>query len=168
MTTPTPRVLVPSGATKGEVFQVRTIISHQMETGLRHDAQGRVIPRKIINRFVCRYGGVEVFSVDLHEAVSANPFIEFYLRPRRAGGSSSSGRRTAAAPIDWNTNSRSLDDGVASGACGNVQTQASQDVIRSSKVDRTCAREWYTPDRDAVARNSPIRARRSAEPGGGE
>jgi len=34
-------VLVPSDATKGEVFQVRTIISHQMETGLRHDKQGR-------------------------------------------------------------------------------------------------------------------------------
>ena len=85
MTTPTPRVLIPNGATKGEVFQVRTIISHQMETGLRHDAQGREIPRKIINRFVCRYGGAEVFSVDLHEAVSANPFIEFYLRATESG-----------------------------------------------------------------------------------
>lgn len=82
MTTPTPRVLVPSDATKGEVFQVRTIISR---TGLRHDKQGRVIPRKIINRFVCRYGGVEVFSVDLHEAVSANPFIEFYLLAMESG-----------------------------------------------------------------------------------
>ena len=85
MTTPTPRVLVPSGATKGEVFQVRTIISHQMETGLRHDKQGRVVPRKIINRFACRYGGVEVFSVDLHEAMAANPFIEFYLRATESG-----------------------------------------------------------------------------------
>lgn len=53
MTTPTPRVLVPSDATKGEVFQVRTIISR---TGLRHDKQGRVIPRKIINRFACLAG----------------------------------------------------------------------------------------------------------------
>jgi sulfur-oxidizing protein SoxZ len=85
VTTPTPRVLIPNDATKGEVFQVRTIISHQMETGLRHDAQGREIPRKIINRFVCRYGGVEVFRVDLHEAVSANPFIEFYLRATESG-----------------------------------------------------------------------------------
>ena len=37
MTTPTPRVIVPSAAAKGEVFQVKTIISHQMETGLRFD-----------------------------------------------------------------------------------------------------------------------------------
>jgi sulfur-oxidizing protein SoxZ len=85
VTAPTPRVIVPSAATKGEVFRVKTIINHQMETGLRHDAQDREIPRKIINRFVCRYGGVEVFSVDLHEAVSANPFIEFYLRATESG-----------------------------------------------------------------------------------
>ena len=85
MTTPTPRVLMQSTATKGEVFRVKTIINHQMETGLRHDAQDRVIPRKIINRFACRYGGVEVFSVDLHEAVSANPYIEFYLLATESG-----------------------------------------------------------------------------------
>ena len=46
MTTPTPRVLMQSTATKGEVFRVKTIINHQMETGLRHDAQDRVIPRR--------------------------------------------------------------------------------------------------------------------------
>ena len=85
MSTPIPRVVVPSAAAKGEVFQVKTIISHQMETGLRHDDQGQVIPRKIINRFVCHYGGVEVFSVDLHEAMSANPFIEFSLRATESG-----------------------------------------------------------------------------------
>ena len=85
MSTPIPRVVVPSATAKGEVFQVKTIISHQMETGLRHDDQGQVIPRKIINRFVCRYGGVEVFSVDLHEAISANPFIEFSLRATESG-----------------------------------------------------------------------------------
>jgi len=85
VTTPTPRVLIPSAAAKGEIFPVKTIISHQMETGLRHNAQGQVIPRKIINKFVCRYGGVVVFSVDLHEAISANPFIEFYLRATESG-----------------------------------------------------------------------------------
>ncbi|TIQ16114.1 MAG: thiosulfate oxidation carrier complex protein SoxZ, partial [Mesorhizobium sp.] len=37
MTTPTPRVIVPNAAAKGEIFQVKTIISHEMETGLRHD-----------------------------------------------------------------------------------------------------------------------------------
>ena len=85
MFTPTPRVQVPSAAAKGEVFPVKTLISHQMETGLRRDDQGNVISRKIINKFTCRYNDVVVFSVDLHEAVAANPFIEFYLRATESG-----------------------------------------------------------------------------------
>lgn len=80
MTTPIPRVMVPGSATKNEVFTVKAIIQHPMETGLRTDSSGKSIPRKIINQFVCRYGGLEVFRADLHEAVSANPFLEFHLR----------------------------------------------------------------------------------------
>jgi sulfur-oxidizing protein SoxZ len=85
MVVPVPRIQVPDIATKGEDFSVKCLISHPMETGLRHDDQGGVIPRKIINKFVCRYDGVEVFSVDLHESVAANPFIEFYLRATDSG-----------------------------------------------------------------------------------
>jgi sulfur-oxidizing protein SoxZ len=85
MFTPTPRVQVPDAAAKGEILQIKALISHQMETGLRRDNQGDVIPRKIINKFVCRYNDVVVFSVDLHEAVAANPYIEFYLRATESG-----------------------------------------------------------------------------------
>ena len=85
MLTPAPRVQVPSAAASGEVFPVKTLISHPMETGLRRDDQGNAIPRKIVNRFICRHNGVVVFSVDLHEAMAANPFIEFYLRATESG-----------------------------------------------------------------------------------
>lgn len=85
MTTPKPRVIVPGTAVKGETFPIKTIISHDMETGLRFDENGAVIPRRIINRFTCGYLGTEVFSVDLHEAVSANPFFEFLLVATESG-----------------------------------------------------------------------------------
>ena len=85
MFTPAPRVQLPSAAASGEVFSVKSLISHPMETGLRHDGQGKVIPRKIVNKFTCRHNGVVVFSVDLHEAMAANPFIEFYLRATQSG-----------------------------------------------------------------------------------
>lgn len=85
MTTPVPRVIVPGSAARGEVILIKTIIQHEMETGLRTDSEGRVIPRKIIRKFVCRYGGIEVFSVDLHEAIAANPFFEFSLRATESG-----------------------------------------------------------------------------------
>ena len=85
MVTPVPRIQVPSAAAKGTVFQVKAIISHPMETGLRHDEQGKTIPRAIINTFSCRYNDEVVFSVDLHEAVAANPYLEFYLRATQSG-----------------------------------------------------------------------------------
>jgi len=85
MFTPMPRIQMPSTAMKGEVFQVKALIGHQMETGLRHDSEGNVIPRKIITKFVCRYNDVDVFVVDLREAVAANPYFEFYLRATESG-----------------------------------------------------------------------------------
>jgi sulfur-oxidizing protein SoxZ len=84
MVTPTPRVQLPGAVAKDAVFMVKTLISHQMETGLRKDQQGDTIPRKIINKFMCRYDDEVVFSVDLHEAMAANPYIEFYLRATKS------------------------------------------------------------------------------------
>lgn len=85
MVSPVPRVQVPDMVAKGEVFQVKSLISHRMETGLRRDDEGDLIPRRIIAKFVCRYNGDEVFGVDLHEAVAANPYFEFYLRATESG-----------------------------------------------------------------------------------
>ena len=85
MVTPVPRIQAPSAAAKGEVFQVKAIISHPMETGLRHDQQGQAIPRAIINAFRCRYNEEIVFGVEFHEAVAANPYLEFYLRATQTG-----------------------------------------------------------------------------------
>jgi sulfur-oxidizing protein SoxZ len=85
MVIPAPRVQVPASAAKGEVFQVKALIPHSMETGLRYDEQGAIIPRKIINKFTCRYGDAVIFGADIHESVSANPYIEFYVRATDSG-----------------------------------------------------------------------------------
>ena len=70
-------VNVPPKAKRGQVIEIKTLISHPMETGFRPDRNGRLIPRDIINSFVCRYNGVEVFRADLHPAIAANPFLSF-------------------------------------------------------------------------------------------
>jgi sulfur-oxidizing protein SoxZ len=74
----TPRVKVPEEVKKGEVFEIKTLIPHQMESGQRKDKAGKVIPRMIINKFVCKYNGDVIFSVDLQPAISANPYFSFY------------------------------------------------------------------------------------------
>lgn len=68
---------VPPRARKGEVIEVKILISHPMESGQRHDESGRVVPRFIINRLVCAYNGEEVFRADLFPAIAANPFLSF-------------------------------------------------------------------------------------------
>ena len=67
----------PSRARRGEVIDVKTLISHPMETGYRRSQLGALIPRDIVRLFVCRYNGTEVFRAELHPAIAANPFIMF-------------------------------------------------------------------------------------------
>ena len=68
---------VPKTAKKGEIIAIKTLISHEMETGYRHDNMGKAIPRDIISLFVCTYNGQEIFRAELHPAIAANPFIAF-------------------------------------------------------------------------------------------
>lgn len=75
-----PRVKLPDKAKVGEVIEVKTLISHPMETGQRKDAEGKTIPRKIINAFSAKYAGTEVFSTEIHPGVSANPYLSFFMK----------------------------------------------------------------------------------------
>jgi sulfur-oxidizing protein SoxZ len=70
-------IKVPSSARRGQVIQIKVLISHVMETGYRHDAMGAVIPRDILRRFVCSYNSEEVFRVEMHPAIAANPYFAF-------------------------------------------------------------------------------------------
>lgn len=70
-------ITAPRTARRGEVIEVRTLIAHAMETGLRVDAEGRKLPRDIIRRFTCRQGDELIFSAELFTAVAANPYLAF-------------------------------------------------------------------------------------------
>lgn len=70
-------VNVPARARRGEIVEIKTLAAHSMETGFRRTQLGELIPRDIIRQFVCTYNGAEIFRVDLHPAVAANPLIAF-------------------------------------------------------------------------------------------
>lgn len=81
-----PRVRVPKTAKKGEVITIKTLINHKMESGQRKDKKtGKKIPRKIINKFVAKFNGEEIFSSDWHPAISSNPFIQFTMLATKSG-----------------------------------------------------------------------------------
>jgi sulfur-oxidizing protein SoxZ len=72
-------------AKKGDIVEVKALVSHVMETGQRKNAKGEVIPRKILNKFIATVNGKEVFSADFEPAVSANPYIQFKFRAQETG-----------------------------------------------------------------------------------
>ncbi len=51
-----------------------------METGQRKDADGKTIPRSIINLFTATFAGAEVFTAELHPGISANPYLSFFMK----------------------------------------------------------------------------------------
>ena len=82
---PIARVRLPPNIKKGDVVEVKTLVTHPMESGQRKDAEGKIIPRKILNKFVCAYNGKEVFRAELWPAISANPYISFFLVAGESG-----------------------------------------------------------------------------------
>lgn len=80
-----PRIKLPKEAKKGDVIQIKTLLAHNMESGQRRDQSGKVVPRKIINRFTCAFNGSPVLACDLEPAVAANPYIQFSAKVEESG-----------------------------------------------------------------------------------
>ena len=76
---------VPPKAKRGDIIEIKTLMSHIMETGYRHTASGEIIPRNIITSFTCRFNGAEIFRADMYPATAANPFITFFATATESG-----------------------------------------------------------------------------------
>lgn len=81
----TVRVRLPSPIKKGDVIEVKTLVTHTMESGQRRDAQNKAIPRKILNNFACSYNGKAVLRADWGAAIAANPYFSFFLTAAESG-----------------------------------------------------------------------------------
>ncbi len=82
---PSALINVPAKAKRGDVIEIKTLMSHIMETGYRHTASGEPVPRDIITSFICRFNGKEIFRADLFPAISANPFFSFFTTVSESG-----------------------------------------------------------------------------------
>ncbi len=76
---------VPPKAKRGQTIEIKTLISHMMETGYRHDNMGKPIPRDIVTQMTCSYNGEEIFRADLFPAIAANPFVTFHTVATESG-----------------------------------------------------------------------------------
>jgi sulfur-oxidizing protein SoxY len=80
-----PLVRVPEKLAPGKPGEVRAMVRHPMETGLRRDAAGKTIPQRIVRSFTAAIDGVPVLEVELFRAVAANPYFAFSIAPRTSG-----------------------------------------------------------------------------------
>jgi sulfur-oxidizing protein SoxZ len=76
---------VPARAKRGDIIEIKTLMSHIMETGYRRTAAGDLVTRDIVTSFTCRYNGKEIFRADLFPAVAANPFLSFFTVAQDSG-----------------------------------------------------------------------------------
>ena len=70
---------------KGEVADVRVLMKHPMETGLRKDAGGNVIPVHFIQELTLRVNGKTVIEGQISQAVSRNPVFSFRVKGVKPG-----------------------------------------------------------------------------------
>jgi sulfur-oxidizing protein SoxZ len=64
---------------------VRVLMSHEMETGQRKDAAGKVIPAWHITEVTATHNGRQVLSAEWGPAVAKNPFLQFTIKGAKAG-----------------------------------------------------------------------------------
>ena len=69
----------------GDKATVRVLMAHEMETGQRKDAAGKVIPAWFIQEVSAQLNGKPVMSAQWGPAVAKNPFLQFSIKGAKVG-----------------------------------------------------------------------------------
>jgi sulfur-oxidizing protein SoxY len=73
------RVRGPSRFRADRPSEIRAMIRHPMETGLREDPQGQTIPRRIVEKLDVSLEGEPVLQARFHPAIAAHPYLRFHV-----------------------------------------------------------------------------------------
>lgn len=70
---------------QGDKTTVRALVSHEMESGQRKDASGKLVPAWFIQSINASWNGKTVMSAHWGTAVSKNPFVQFVFKGGKVG-----------------------------------------------------------------------------------
>lgn len=76
---------IPAKAKKGEIIEIKTQVTHDMESGQRKDKDGKTLPRRIISKFVVTFNNQPVMNADWYPGVAINPFTTFPMAVTESG-----------------------------------------------------------------------------------
>lgn len=80
---------------KDGLTEVKVLMSHPMETGLRKDPSGALIPAHHIVQVIAKHNDKVVLAAEWGPAVSQNPFLQFAFTGGATGDSVS---------VEWKDN----------------------------------------------------------------
>ena len=69
----------------GDKATVRVLMAHEMESGQRKDAAGKLVPAWHIQDVTATHNGKTVFTAEWGGGVSKNPFLQFVVKGAKAG-----------------------------------------------------------------------------------
>lgn len=69
----------------GDKVEVKILMAHEMETGLRKDSKGEAIPAHFIQNVTATHNGKTVLSAQWGTAISKNPFLSFRFSGGKPG-----------------------------------------------------------------------------------
>lgn len=81
---------------KDGVTEVKVLMNHVMETGLRKDPSGQLVPALFINEVTAKLNDKVVMQAQWGTAVARNPYLAFKVRGGKSGDKVS---------ISWKDNS---------------------------------------------------------------
>src|SRR4030095_5258662 len=70
---------------QGDVADVRILMRHPMETGLRKDAKGDVVPTHFIQSVVATHNGKTIVDAQWSQAISRDPFLGLRIKGAKLG-----------------------------------------------------------------------------------
>ncbi len=86
---------------------IRVLMSHPMETGLRKDPSGKLVPMHFIQNLTVKVNGKVAVESEISQAVSRNPVFSFRLK----GGAK--GDKIEVAWVDNEGESNKIETAVA-------------------------------------------------------
>ena len=75
-----PRIALPRRVKAGEPVELRTLISHPMETGLRPDADGSLIPQNLVQSLQLAIDEQPALEVQFANGTAANPYVRLLVQ----------------------------------------------------------------------------------------
>lgn len=70
---------------QGDKTTVRVLMAHEMESGQRKDAAGKIVPAWFIQEVTAQHNGKTVLSAQWGPAVSKNPYMQFSFTGGKPG-----------------------------------------------------------------------------------